>query len=306
MRNKKKIIARLIILLVIVILGATGVMVFGFLKIDEAKRQIEALTTQIGENSQMAYIATRDIEPGELIYDEQTAPEGTVCNVVKTQIMTGLTAENYITAEKMGYEAVVPIKASVPVQNNMVCEFVIGNDTRLYEISAATLMTTQNEHDYIDVRILYPNGEDYIVLSKKQVKDLTLENCIFNSYLSEDEILTYSSAIIDAYTVAGTKLYTTKYIESNLQKEAEVNYPVKAETINLMNSDPNIVRVASASLNLQARNDLERRLANISEEQMAAVAAGNGTGNNSKNAALTGSVSDTSTEANENTYYEEN
>ena len=72
--------------------------------------------------------------------------------------------------------------------------------------------------------------------------------------VSEEEILTLSSAIVDAYRIIGSKLYVTKYTEAGMQKAATPTYVVTSETAALLNSDPNILNKAKEALRDRYRN----------------------------------------------------
>ena len=146
----------------------------------------------------------------------------------------------------------------------------------------------QEEYDFVDVRIMFPTGEDLTVLSKKSVHNLIRDNCVFNSYLTEDEILRMASATVDAYTVTGSYIYTTRYVEPNLQEESVPNYVVRPEVIDLINSDPNILSIAKETLNLEARINLEQRLIGLSEDTLKAVSEGHGIADTAKRSALLG------------------
>ena len=64
---------------------------------------------------------------------------------------------------------------------------------------------------------MLPNGQDFIVVSKKEVTipvvGGTDSSDTLNVNLSEDEILHMSSAIVDAASLNGAKLYATKYTD---------------------------------------------------------------------------------------------
>lgn len=47
--------------------------------------------------------------------------------------------------------------------------------TRDYEISVANLTTDQKENDVVDIRVIFPNGEDYVI----QIKHLCMEKIFF-------------------------------------------------------------------------------------------------------------------------------
>lgn len=90
-----------------------------------------------------------------------------------------------------------------------------SDDLRLEEFSMIALPSDLLDGDYIDVRIMFPTGVDYSVLIGKKVESYT-DNTIFLK-LTEDEILTMGSAIVEAYMYEGTKLYATKYVDPTYQ-----------------------------------------------------------------------------------------
>ena len=249
----------------LIILALIIVLVLGKQSLDKGKQQIAELSDELTSNRQLVFVATQDIEKGTQI---------TADNVMEQMIYTGLPRDSYITADNLGETAIVNIKYLEPVMANMTTPIKITQDMRRYEVKSVHLMTTQQENDVVDIRIMFPNGEDYLLFAKKQIMQLQMGTSIFTTYFNEDEILRMSSAMVDAYTTTGAKIYTTKYIEQNIQEEAIPNYLVKAAVLDLINSDPNIVEQAETTLNLRARNDLDQRLGALTDEQLSAVAAG--------------------------------
>ena len=73
------------------------------------------------------------------------------------------------------------------------------------------------------------------------------ENVIWVN-LSEDEILSMSCAIVEAYRINGSKLYATRYTDPGMQEAATPTYPLSAETVTLIQSDPNVTNNAQRSL----------------------------------------------------------
>jgi len=98
----------------------------------------------------------------------------------------------------------------------------------------------------VDIRLRLPSGEDYIVLSKKYVKQTDSETIWID--VSEEEILTMSNAVVEAYRMEGSLLYATTYIDAGLQNAATPTYIVSQEVISLMNSNPNITVTAMNAL----------------------------------------------------------
>lgn len=277
-KNKLKLVISILIAVIIILIACIAIIYVGKKALDEKQNQINELQYEIDSNKQIVYVAINDISAGE------TLTEGE--NIMKQEIYTGLESDYYMTDEMVGGIAVLDIMALQPIMQDMVTTLQITKDTREYEISVANLMTDQQEYDYVDVRIMFPTGEDYTILSKKDMHNLNMEGCVFYSYLNEDEILRMASATIDAFTVTGTYIYTTRYVEPSLQDVSTPNYVVRPEVIDLINSDPNILSIAKETLNLQARIDLEERLRGLTDEALRAVNDGHGLQDVAKNKVL--------------------
>lgn len=135
---------------------------------------------------------------------------------------------------------------------------LIKDDLRIQEYNIITLPTQLTTGDIIDIRLRLPSGQDYIVLSHKEV-EIPIANgvesldCIWLN-LSEIETLTMSNAIVEAYKIEGAKLYATKYVEAGNQEAAVQTYLPSQEVINLIKADSNIVEIA--------KNELASRLGN--------------------------------------------
>ncbi len=289
--KRKKRNRMLIMIVVIVLLALIICSFFEYSKIQDLKAANTMYQTELSNNQQTVYVATDLINAGDIVTDT-----GENANVEKQTVYTGLESYNYITESEMNTRAKVDIAAGVPVMYNMVTDVVVDNDTRDYEISVANLTTDQKENDVVDIRVIFPNGEDYVILSKKQITNLNLENCVFTSQLNEEEILRFASAIVDAYMTTGARIYTTRYVEENIQETSTPNYPVRETTIALINSDPNVVTKATETLNLEARLSLEQRLGTLTEDELDAVSEGFGLTDTAKSSVLGSTSTSTSNE----------
>ena len=288
----KKKIKRLTIVLVIVIimlLMMVAAYVTTKMALNDEQFKNATAAAEMAANKQTVYVVSTEdgagIGHGEIIEEN--------VNVVKQTVYTGLEPYNYITAEDLGSTAIVDMYEGMTVMTNMVTPVKIATDTREYEMQVVNLMVDQLENDYVDIRIMFPDGSDYLVLPKKVVKNLSLENCVFWTYLNEEEILRMASATIDAYTVTGTKIYATRYVEDNLQSQAIPTYLVNASVQDMMDSssayyDPNLLTKAITTLNTEARMNMEAKLGLLSEEKLAAVAEGHKLEDTAKTSVLTG------------------
>ena len=257
----KKMTAGLICMGVLIVTLAAA-LIFNRNALIKEREVTDAYATEMLANQQTVYVATADIRHGDTITDG--------VNVQLQNVYTGLSAEVYMTADELGSTAIIDIPAGVTVMKEMVTAVAIAQDTREYEIQVARLMQDQTENDYVDIRIMFPNGIDQTVLTKKQIKNLNLESCVFRTNLNEEEIIRLASATIDAFTITGTKIYATRYVESNLQDEALPTYLVNTYVQDMFDSssayyDGNLLTKAIQTLNTDARLDMERKLKKLEE-----------------------------------------
>lgn len=254
-------------LISIVIVGAAALIAY-FVSInhmrDSYEAKLKAANSEMEANKRKVYIATNDIRAGGLITDDNTEYKSTYASQPQ---------DTYIGTSDIGKTALVDIAKGTQITKQIITDENIDGDLRETTYSVITVSGNVLNNDTVDIRLLYPNGENYVVLSKKRIIKKDKENeegevedqstvnteCYF--WLTEEEILRMSSAIVDAYLYEGSQIYTTEYIEPNLQAGTIVNYTPSLAAINLINSDPNIVNVASKYLSNIVRKELENRLA---------------------------------------------
>lgn len=123
----------------------------------------------------------------------------------------------------------------------------MGDDLRIHGFPYIRLTNRLRKGDYVDIRISFADGGDFVLLSKKQVKEIAPlgeegTNALWMA-VSEEEILRLSSAVVDAYLNEGCYIYAIQYV-SETQEAAVVNYAVSDLVKQLMEKDPNIVKLA--------------------------------------------------------------
>jgi virulence-associated protein VapD len=256
-RKRFKVVIYALIFALLMIVASIVVIVLQRKQNTEIKQNMADLQAKISQSS--VYTAIKPINAGDKITED---------NVQLSQLSTFDTAltDVYMTKDQLGEVARINIDQGAPVQKTMLAESDITKDTRVYECSVVNIATDQLGNDAdgkpnaahdVDIRILFPDGTDYIVLAKKHMYDLN--GTIFNMHLSEDELLRMNSATVDAATL-GARLYTTRYVENTLQDEATPFYPVKQATLDLISSDPNVLEMAQETLSTEVRQDLEERM----------------------------------------------
>lgn len=149
---------------------------------------------------------------------------------------------------KYGMAARIEIPAGTIVTKNMFMrtEDVLTDDVRIQEYSSIVLPSQLKNGDFIDIRIAMPNGQDYIVLTKKEVIQTDETTVWFK--VNEAEIILLNSAMVDAWTITGSKLYAIEYVDPGMQLASKVTYQPSAETADLINSNPNVTKEAYNAL----------------------------------------------------------
>lgn len=166
----------------------------------------------------------------------------------------------------------IDVGKNTPIINSMVyANGATPKDLRSKEYNVLQLPTKLKTGDFVDVRIQFPNGQDYIVLSKKKVEDFAGTTTWYD--INESELLAMSSAIVDAY-LQGAKLYAINYVDPYMQDKAIPNYPLNLQVIDLIQSDPNVLEKATQQLSRTAREVLNKNLSEMSNEDKMKVANG--------------------------------
>lgn len=142
----------------------------------------------------------------------------------------------------------------------------VTNDLRKQEYNMLSLPTDLVSGDFVDVRIRFGNGQDYIIAAKKQVTIPTIAGApaegVININLSEDETIAMSSAIIETYQLKTAEMYVSRYTDPGMQVAAIPTYPVNAEALNLMDSNPNLLEEAKQAIASRYNRNLREQFIN--------------------------------------------
>ena len=162
--------------------------------------------------------------------------------------------KEYIETQEAPVVAKIDAKANTVLSKSIAARSyeLPTNDVREQEYNCIVLPIDLQEGDHIDVRLILPNGQDFIVVSKKRVSipsnDGGTPTDTIHINLAEEETVSLSCAIVEAFKIDGAKLYATKYTDAGIQEAASPTYVVNAEVASLMDSDPNIVEKAKTAL----------------------------------------------------------
>lgn len=227
--------------------------------------QLSELNSEINSVKKTALVPIEDIKWGAEIKEDM---------VEEKSIYSDLGEDSYMTADQIGSIAKIDLPAGMPIYADSVAEET-HEGTREIEVNYVNLNTNLVDNDVVDIRVKFPNGEDYVVCSKQVLRNLNLASANLFLWVTEDEILCLNSAVVDA-NINGGKLYVTHYVEPALQTESVANYQPNIDVLNLIAQDPNIVDVSKRNLSATVRSEMEERLSAFFEEHPNQGGEGNG------------------------------
>lgn len=219
-------------LLTLVITGIIiGLLIFQISKMNKEKAAIKY---------QEVYVLSQNITSGDKVQGKGMIQKVETSHVPSNAIKATDLGQ-YITEETT---AKIELKKGTVLTADMInLEGVeTTSDVRLQEYNMVILPTQLEQGEFIDIRLRLPSGEDYIVLSRKYVEQTDNETIWIN--VAEEEILTMSNAIVEAYIMEGSLLYATTYVDAGMQEASTPTYIVSSAVLQLMDVDPNIKTAA--------------------------------------------------------------
>ncbi len=153
-------------------------------------------------------ILTRDVVQGEKI----TIDMLTTATIHKKTASDAAITNPYAI---VGKTAKYNLAQNSTALNGMFATELVSQDTRIQEVASVMLPLDLVEGDYVDIRIMYPSGVEYIVVAQKQVQKIYGTMAWLN--LTEEEILLLNSAMVDSYLTMGSKLYAVRYADPTTQ-----------------------------------------------------------------------------------------
>lgn len=244
----------------LLIAGFIGILAVSFLALIIFKKNGEEKERLAAQKP--VVIITQDIKSGDEITEDMLNTELANPEVATAGSITLSDFSEYSSifdddGNLIGFNRIIA-KIDIPAKSILSQDMIaiedekITSDLREQEYNMIVPYATLEDGDTIDIRLRLPSGVDYIVISKKKVSLINLGDTFstesISLKLSEGELLTMSSAIVDAYQITGSKLYAIKYTDPGLQKAATATYVPNLETTHLIEKNPNIVNEAKREL----------------------------------------------------------
>lgn len=287
MQRQKRVSFLLGVLTMLII--AAIVIALLFMQLMKLKKEQEEALASLKD----VYIVTEDVASGNGLQIEAIENDSNraIPNISEATADSSVVPENIAVPADFKDEndkpradivAKIDLKAGTILTKDMltVSSEKITNDLRKQEYNMLSLPVDLVDGDFVDVRMRLTNGQDFIIVSKKEVAIPAIAGAPVNGTitinLSEDETLAMSCAIVEAYKTNGIELYVSRYTDPGMQAAATPTYTADAATRELINQNPNIVEEAKSALaerynnqaNIRIReNYINGELNKIEEEQ---------------------------------------
>lgn len=244
----------IVAIICIVVIGtaaiATSIISIGQIR-DEYEFMLSEARNEMNDNRRSVFIALSDMKTGEILTKDK---------VEEKTVYSSQPTGNYISRDALGKALMIDIQQGTHIVKGMLTENLVSSALREIEYDVIHISPNIVANDYVDVRIFYPSGENFIVMSKKSLKGFQPGTPLCYMWVDEEEILRMSAAIVDAALYEGSKLFVTKYIEPNIQDASIITYVPNISVLSLIEHNPNIVDRCSQLLNKEVRKALENRL----------------------------------------------
>ena len=218
------------------------------------------------------YMLNKDVQSGSEVSTDDLTPVQVAKDIAPTNAasLTTITqAETKNGDDGDSQKVVAKIKMSkgtIVTTDMLGLEDTQGNDVRKQEYNTIVLPMDLITGDFVDIRLLLPSGQDYIVVSKKKVEIPQIAGVdstdTITMELAEEETLALSNAIVEAYMINGSKLYAAKYTDAGNQEAADPTYSVNGEVAMLVENDSNIVDDAKNALRARYNRNLRENYIN--------------------------------------------
>jgi len=241
---KKIIIGVLVALLLI---SSTGGFIYFYLQ-NKKQTQVQAQIEQIGALTEVYQVAAPK-KSGYEIKEEDLIKVSVPVSSVQSNII------NDVTQFKGKY-----YKIDINPGTNLTTDLLMESNTDIMrykrDINLNYLPVGTKVNDYIDFRVLFPTGEEFMVIPHKQIKGIV--NKTISVEMSEEELQVWNAAMLD-YAIAqryGMVLYVTKYLEPGRDTDALPFYPVQHEAESLVMYNTNITDYTRC-VNSNMRNHID-------------------------------------------------
>lgn len=253
-----------IILIVLSIALIIGSIVYLFIKNVKLNKSYEAATQQVTQlQAKLDAVGTfadvftikTSVNMGQVIKEDDLTLQTVPTSTIPTNVITDKASliGNYF---RIGLEPGITLTADFVSVEEYIGS-VYERDIFLDSIPVGTKVG-----DYLDIRVVLPGGEEFVVFPHKRV-NARYENAVKMKF-DEADLWLYTSMNVDRalYKDVGFKIYSTKYVDPGAHDATVAYYPVRKEVTDIMNVSGNLSdRQKERMWNENLRKSIDAKLA---------------------------------------------
>lgn len=259
MMRRRRIFIAAVIFLVLIIAGVGGYFVFSLYnstvrdlhdKVTEQEEEINLLDDDIAYYESLltdTFCFNKAMKAGQVIAADDIDTRQSTIDTTPLDIFTNI-------EDIVGKTVKISCTEGTIISQSIVMDNPLKANERELDVVFDEVPIAIKEGDFVDVRISFPLGQDYIAMSHKKV--IGVYDNVLKLIVDQKDIYTYESMKTDASIYIATKIYAIKYIEPGIQTAAVTYYPVSREIMKTMLLDENI-DTADYSVVLDSRLQLE-------------------------------------------------
>ena len=206
--------------------------------------EIQGLHGEINSIGEMVtvYQTAYDVKSGIEVKEEDLEPIQVPVKVASQYVQD--------PSDIVGDYYLINIVKGTPLVSSMVLPFKLEKDMRFLDVAVDEIPIGLEVDDYVDVRIVFRDGEDFLCMSNKQVAWIGNESGVIKLVVNERDIHVYESMKVDASYIDPSKksnskdfvnkVYAIEYVEGGSQEAGLRYYPIRLEPLRIVSADPNM------------------------------------------------------------------
>lgn len=221
---------------------------------------LEAGITAIGDTTE-CYVVNQSVRVGQEITEDMLSEVTVPLHIAYSNKMvkdedgneSPERALSVITSpnEVVGKQFRVSLDEGAILLSDFVQEKVIDNTDRYYQLVVDNYPTDIQLGDYVDLRIQFTYGEDFIAIPHCKIEAIDLTYGLFTFIFDENDIAIYNSMLLDKAMYSTVNIYMLKYVDTTSQTAAESYYPVNKNISEILTINPNILEAAKEEMMLE-------------------------------------------------------
>ncbi|MCR5323584.1 MAG: flagella basal body P-ring formation protein FlgA [Lachnospiraceae bacterium] len=127
-------------------------------------------------------------------------------------------------SDAVGRTAKIPLYKNTYLTTDMLYESALLGPEREIEYFCIDVNGNVTKGSFVDVRLCFEDGSDYVVLSRKRIEGISEDRNSVILHVNEEELLRMGNAVAKLKEHEGRRIYAVEYPYGELQEPSIVDY----------------------------------------------------------------------------------